>query len=881
MKFLIQFSLFLSCIFCIQSAEAQQNGAAKKYSPLPKNKSNSPTTPNAGSIYRYANTNIYKPYHLTVDLSYLIMTSHDTTVSGPEKDYSHSFGTSDYNCQVNAYCDTVFVQVRNAGGDIHYDCNWDVYDEGKPKDKRLKVRGNVNYISNDIIDAYSDFVLYNNQKKHDVAEKWSLHSLSFDQNPMFNFKYDIEEGESKGKGDLSFMFKVDKAQGTGTKTENGDQQDMIGNPDLANQGLTKTAYIAGLLQSGLNNNSLQGDLSNKGDGQYNIEGVARMSVSDASIEQVKTGFIIRKDTTVYFRDGNFNKTVSYHFQAKLDERSNYEAIIEPDSPALYDVWIPKGMSINPDSIAMAKANKEDLVGNALLFNIVVRDKETKKPIATPWKANITLGKISHNKGWCMNYPPADEADAKADLRFDQHVPKSMFTKLNDSEFTTTSTPNEKGILVNSYDYASYGTIAAKVTLADGTELEAHSDKDPGKTAWRIPKDDNNNDIADQWEIDKKIKDNNYSPGWDEDKCDGNCHSGDGFTLFEEYRGFVIMDDKKNRVFSRLQPDKRKLFVYLKSGTENLTLQGIKMFEQAASDIKIYRVYKEDDMAFIPEEKITEEVLKGSAKLKHWVDFNKTEDKKYFCKQKVCAITFIEMPKAFADSNSGTFAKTVFCDDNITNKKPYDEMLMTPTDVYAIWVRYREADANYDKEVFPPAQSDAETRKRYLEELDTAWNYGNDLINSKFGFRVDLATVNDVRSKILSVIAESIYIFTVAHEMGHAVGIQHHAFDEWRLHQPLTKNEGIHMARFLDPRPYMGASDDGVYGNLSAVTGNNTCPMLYWSSPRYAHFKLLLFTGKWKVKGPVFRNAWEEPYRFCRDERDNCASRIMLKAKKKE
>ena len=585
MKFLLPLVFLLSLISSVRNTAAQQKGPAKKSTPVPKPKSNNQAIPNTGGIYQYANTNSFEPYHATVELSYTIETSHDTTITGPDKDYSHTFGSSVYKCDLSASCDTVFVQVRNTGGDTHYDCNWDVYDDGKPKDRKFKVMGNASYNASDIIDAYSDGVLYDGKNKHDVEEKWNLASISFDQNPMFNFKYDIDEGESKGKGDLSFFFKIDKAQGAGTKTENGNRQDMIGNPDVATQGLTKESYIAGLLQSGLNTNSLQGDLSNKGDGQYNSEGVARMGASDATIDKVQNGFIIEKDAAVNFNKGNVRWSVKYHIKAKLEKISNYEAMIAPEFEQTYNTWLPRG----PELIDYPELS-DNGAGNSINIKVLLLDKITHKPADKAFKATIKLTNSSKLPGYCMNFPENDPvADGGPDIRFDVRQ-KENFASFSDEKITTKMNKGGKFATIVSYDYGAYTDVTAEVVTEDGNTFSAHIENST-LSALLLPKRTGKSKIADYWKTTEKATDKSDDAD-DEKILDDDKHPGDGLTLYEEYRGFL-----ENRKHFRGSTEKKDAMICDKIAT-NRSEDGIKLFMGAVNaysdKLDVHYRFKDDE-----------------------------------------------------------------------------------------------------------------------------------------------------------------------------------------------------------------------------------------------------------------------------------------------
>ena len=75
----------------------------------------------------------------------------------------------------------------------------------------------------------------------------------------------------------------------------------------------------------------------------------------------------------------------------------------------------------------------------------------------------------------------------------------------------------------------------------------------------VPADKNANHIADAWE--KAIGVDDKPANWDEDpKPAGQARNGDGYTLFEEYRGFVeILGGQKS--YARFDPFTKDVFVY--------------------------------------------------------------------------------------------------------------------------------------------------------------------------------------------------------------------------------------------------------------------------------------------------------------------------------
>lgn len=60
----------------------------------------------------------------------------------------------------------------------------------------------------------------------------------------------------------------------------------------------------------------------------------------------------------------------------------------------------------------------------------------------------------------------------------------------------------------------------------------------------IPMDDNYYRVADAWEEEKGIKGENLLADWDEEVVAGQKSKGDSITLYENYRGFMVLKNGK-------------------------------------------------------------------------------------------------------------------------------------------------------------------------------------------------------------------------------------------------------------------------------------------------------------------------------------------------
>lgn len=177
-----------------------------------------------------------------------------------------------------------------------------------------------------------------------------------------------------------------------------------------------------------------------------------------------------------------------------------------------------------------------------------------------WK--FTLFKVSSERGYAMN--KGDEFDF--DLQFaegqqDFSEPK----KTSDGWIIeSTKTTSEMDVKVESLDYGAWGKIKAEVNV-EGTWYECTSIDSANYVT--IPYDDDEDHIADMWEDHFNVKDQPKDA--DEDAQPESKQDGDGFTNYEEYRGFFVNGIWTEWEFS---PEQKDLFIYdeIGMGVANFT-----------------------------------------------------------------------------------------------------------------------------------------------------------------------------------------------------------------------------------------------------------------------------------------------------------------------
>ncbi len=191
------------------------------------------------------------------------------------------------------------------------------------------------------------------------------------------------------------------------------------------------------------------------------------------------------------------------------------------------------------------------------------------------KFTFTLAEVSDERGYCLNAPitvPSSglDSDGWKDLQFKNPQPDTDFTVTGtDKETASTkaATFSEKTVTVNSFDYGAYGNIKVQfvVTSAAGEKTTIIGKVTGGTAEYAtIPQDEKNgNHIRDGAAQDS-------GPGTDHLAIDDTDNTpagkpGDGFTRYEEWRGVMLPAKGGGYTHTRMNTNKRELFVYDEHG----------------------------------------------------------------------------------------------------------------------------------------------------------------------------------------------------------------------------------------------------------------------------------------------------------------------------
>jgi len=485
-------------------------------------------------------------------------------------------------------------------------------------------------------------------------------------------------------------------------------------------------------------------------------------------------------------------------------------------------------------------------GNTFTVKIVLYDTETN----APWKGaakvdrlTMSLDEVTHLPGVCTNWPAKGDEDyeEKPDLFFSE---ANKFGSSKDAErqsYELGATEWFQPVDIESRDFASWGRLTAQVNIAGGVPLIATFK--PRDTVYlQIPRDDDNNKISDGWKPGLNLDaaaDDEDAPAW-RDK-------GDGFTVMEEYRGFMVSpgrkripaDDEDQR---RLDPKIRELLVVLevdRGKEETLVRKGLEIFESAAQ-IQVYALAEQPRGRPYPGDNgrpravvfnatpvgskaaaesmntlgvwITSSVLRPDSVARAWP---KDDHRRYFCSDhpKEC----VYAPASLRYVAIGSFASSV---DTV------NQMI-----------------ALVDPD---PTPGGPNTQKR--KQAVDAYLRAEGVTDAQ-----RRAAVKAARAHVPE-LADEMTGFSIAHELGHSLGAQHHGTFE------------------NDPK-------------ISTAEGPENCPMRYWQalnehteegkdakgksvenfvdfpiSPANTKLWMRYFTGDWNplVSGP------SGPWKICDD-----------------
>jgi hypothetical protein len=215
---------------------------------------------------------------------------------------------------------------------------------------------------------------------------------------------------------------------------------------------------------------------------------------------------------------------------------DYDVVITtlPD----YATWRPTG------------GRSETDLGNALIVQAEIVSKSTGQIVqVTPDQWTFALNDISSEPGVALNWPSlANVASASAaDLDFKDFGNSVLYPNISISsdgsnaqivpDATNQGNLDFVELFVDSHDWGGWATLNVTATVA-GTTISGHLKGDPN-TNILLPKRQSGSHIADIWKTQHDVALSTPDSDDSETSPQGDGQPGDGFTLYEEYRGFYL------------------------------------------------------------------------------------------------------------------------------------------------------------------------------------------------------------------------------------------------------------------------------------------------------------------------------------------------------
>jgi hypothetical protein len=197
-----------------------------------------------------------------------------------------------------------------------------------------------------------------------------------------------------------------------------------------------------------------------------------------------------------------------------------------------------------------------------------------------------LTQSSKEPGYAMNAPLASPG-TDFDLKLESGSPAFLvLDPSGQSAQTTIGQFTQSTVTIASYDWGGFGKVKVTAVMPDLSQIVGYLEGDQSQTEIRLPKRSDTSLIADVW------KQNNGTTGKadnadDETSPVGDGNAGDGLTLYEEYRGFIVDGDHEEG-----DPNIKDYFIV---NTAGQTYQsGLKLF-QSLSGLEVHYNLKQSEM----------------------------------------------------------------------------------------------------------------------------------------------------------------------------------------------------------------------------------------------------------------------------------------------
>ncbi|MDB5304374.1 MAG: hypothetical protein JWM97_1923, partial [Phycisphaerales bacterium] len=264
---------------------------------------------------------------------------------------------------------------------------------------------------------------------------------------------------------------------------------------------------------------------------------------------------------------NYPHDGSYQWQLVPIGEELLEVVVEAKD---YDKWMPRAGA------------DEKHAGSFLDVEARLQRIDGKPPTHKAKRFIFELEKVSQEPGVCMNYPMGAKASDAADLSFE---PTLCGLTVDDAKGQIAHTAkgdfDRSAVKISCFDHGAFGQLKVTAEMDDGELIVGHLAGKADQTRLLIPKRSPGSNIADYWKETAGVK--NLADDDDSEKSPAaGTTAGDGFTLYEEYRGFM-----ENGKYFKGDPKKVDFFVRNYIGAD--AAPGINLFEDLTGAAVHYRL----------------------------------------------------------------------------------------------------------------------------------------------------------------------------------------------------------------------------------------------------------------------------------------------------
>lgn len=248
------------------------------------------------------------------------------------------------------------------------------------------------------------------------------------------------------------------------------------------------------------------------------------------------------------------------------------------SPAL-SRWRPQAEPSDSPGDVRAKP------GPALDLTAEVVDPAGTKPLVRIRKLRWWLEGTSRLPGFAMNMPYGS-SETSVDMEIDHPKATAEGQELVLTDLTTLRSK----VRIKPYDWGAWSTLHVEAELDDGRKLTGKLKGPAGdETDIRLPARDADSKIADVWK-----RENSATGKYDDDDDEyrpWGARNGDGFTVFEEYRGFYgwtieTSGGDQPPAHHSSDPRTKTVFVYNRIIKDPDTNEALRLFRNA-SEAQVY------------------------------------------------------------------------------------------------------------------------------------------------------------------------------------------------------------------------------------------------------------------------------------------------------